>query len=1089
MKNFQIFKSGFCEKLKLLLIPIGLLIGGFTMHAWADAQFDNVYIYYSLDGGTTETGYSCNWSYGDFTNYAVVTSELKITQVYYRYRKYNGNVCGTQMVYWDGSNNCYYGYKTDGFVENCWEWGGNYVGSEQRNSSYNFSITTAEKPSGIYEFYYCWQMWGSLATSDGCAHNWYMPDNNINTKYTLHYTINPPAVDEFEVSEANHLSGSGTESDPYILPYDGTLSLSISGKQKHKDGNSSAQYYNTSVSNNWSTTATKSISNVTSYDKQSVTVKMRYRNGSTCYHNTSNNLVGTESTKTIWYKAATWNIVGDMNSWNTHTTPLIHSGGSSYSKSITFAANIDVAFKIIDNAGGKWYTYSTSSSTADLTYTANSGRTYNYNSDGSYGNTILKTAGAGSYTFTWDADGKNLTVTYPTSYTVTFGHGDHGSTVTASGSTSGSITSGKYVAKGEDVEFTETHATGYKLKGWYTAESGESAVGTMSSSDNVLNGIAANANVYAQYEGNDFTVRFNANYPSGAVNNGASMADQAFEYATSQNLTANAFACEGYTFTGWKKDNATSGDDVAAGSDGSTLTTTDGAIVNLYAQWSDDRTYYYKGASANGWSTASDWTRNAVPGAGDDVIALTPLQTPAGTTTVNSVRIATSGTYIPVGGVGIPANGSLTIPGGSALKVATSIANCTISENAPTSGTSTTSSTLNIGSGGALAWGTSGTPGDATVGFYTVSGGVPGSQDAINDYIGIPFISLSSDAYSNAWVFAVSGGAWTEISGATLSPWTGYNIIEKKEKGESAGGSYSLSGTLVANNATVSGGATAGTETLYANSWVAPIKISEMDFTGTATVYLFNPASFNQIISAGDPLGNYTAFPKNASGGAYIPSMKSFSVVSSTVSINYMNAVYGEVSGAFSAPRRERGYDYRQAIWDTQDSLFVNVTCASGWGDELKMFIHEDFSQEYENGWDGPKMEGMWEAPKLYALNNEGEMAVACVPDVDNTVIGFHAGTAANEYTMTLKYSGEDELYLRDTKTGVETLLTAETKYEFTSEPNDSDMRFVIRKAQKTTTGIDESKVNANVQKFMHNGTLYIVRDGKIFSVEGTLVK
>jgi len=41
MKKFKLFKSGFCEKLKLLLIPIGLLIGSFTMPAWGTEWYSH----------------------------------------------------------------------------------------------------------------------------------------------------------------------------------------------------------------------------------------------------------------------------------------------------------------------------------------------------------------------------------------------------------------------------------------------------------------------------------------------------------------------------------------------------------------------------------------------------------------------------------------------------------------------------------------------------------------------------------------------------------------------------------------------------------------------------------------------------------------------------------------------------------------------------------------------------------------------------------------------------------------------------------------------------------------------------------------
>ena len=79
-----------------------------------------------------------------------------------------------------------------------------------------------------------------------------------------------------------------------------------------------------------------------------------------------------------------------------------------------------------------------------------------------------------------------------------------------------------------------------------------------------------------------YTVRFNKN------NDGASgtMSDQAFTYNTAQNLTANAFTRIGYTFSGWNTKADGSGTSYTDGQSVSNLTTnTNGAIVNLYAQW------------------------------------------------------------------------------------------------------------------------------------------------------------------------------------------------------------------------------------------------------------------------------------------------------------------------------------------------------------------------------------------------------------------------------------------------------------------------------------------------------------------------
>jgi len=75
-----------------------------------------------------------------------------------------------------------------------------------------------------------------------------------------------------------------------------------------------------------------------------------------------------------------------------------------------------------------------------------------------------------------------------------------------------------------------------------------------------------------------YTVKFNANGGTG------SMANQSFTYGTAKALTANVFTRTGYVFQGW----ATSASGGKVYNDKQSvkdLTTTSGAVVNLYAVW------------------------------------------------------------------------------------------------------------------------------------------------------------------------------------------------------------------------------------------------------------------------------------------------------------------------------------------------------------------------------------------------------------------------------------------------------------------------------------------------------------------------
>ena len=187
---------------------------------------------------------------------------------------------------------------------------------------------------------------------------------------------------------------------------------------------------------------------------------------------------------------------------NTNNFDLVEGSSNNWSVSRTLNARTTYTFKIVSNSA--WYG---KNSTA---LTRASASASSLSTSGA--NMTITTDVAGSYTFTFNSGSKNLSVTYPEAYTVTFGYGTGGGEVTASAtSAGGAITSGAWVAAGDNVTFTQTpSSSGYTFAGWYDAESGGSAVPTMGVSDNVLNSIGGNANVYAHYTPNNYRVTFNA---------------------------------------------------------------------------------------------------------------------------------------------------------------------------------------------------------------------------------------------------------------------------------------------------------------------------------------------------------------------------------------------------------------------------------------------------------------------------------------------------------------------------------------------------------------------------------------------------
>jgi uncharacterized repeat protein (TIGR02543 family) len=127
-------------------------------------------------------------------------------------------------------------------------------------------------------------------------------------------------------------------------------------------------------------------------------------------------------------------------------------------------------------------------------------------------------------------------------------------------------------------------APGYTFQGWATTPQGEKVYDDGSTVINLATEQGAVVNLYAIWKANRYTVRFNANAPTGRTATGT-MGEELFECNKEQNLTANAFFVEHYTFIGW----ATSPEGDVIYTDGQRvkdLVLLDGAVVELYAKWS-----------------------------------------------------------------------------------------------------------------------------------------------------------------------------------------------------------------------------------------------------------------------------------------------------------------------------------------------------------------------------------------------------------------------------------------------------------------------------------------------------------------------
>ena len=151
--------------------------------------------------------------------------------------------------------------------------------------------------------------------------------------------------------------------------------------------------------------------------------------------------------------------------------------------------------------------------------------------------------------------------------------------------------------------------TGYTFSSWNTeATPSETTPGTSYTDEQTVSNLretAGDVNLYAQWTANTYKVKFDKNATSAT----GTMSDQDFTYDVKQNLTTNAFTRTGYIFSGWNTvatpTQQQPGTPYADGAEVENLSTTQGAEVTLYAQWTPI-TYKVKFNTNSGTGTMGD---------------------------------------------------------------------------------------------------------------------------------------------------------------------------------------------------------------------------------------------------------------------------------------------------------------------------------------------------------------------------------------------------------------------------------------------------------------------------------------------------
>lgn len=144
--------------------------------------------------------------------------------------------------------------------------------------------------------------------------------------------------------------------------------------------------------------------------------------------------------------------------------------------------------------------------------------------------------------------------------------------------------------------------TGYTFAGWTTNADGS---GDSYSNGQQVENLATGGTVtlYAKWTANTYTISYNGN-----DHTGGSTASSSHTYDTAKALTANGFTRTGYSFAGWNTNANGSGTSYADKASVKNLSSTNGATVTLYAQWTP-HTYKVNFDSNGGYDVRNNKSR------------------------------------------------------------------------------------------------------------------------------------------------------------------------------------------------------------------------------------------------------------------------------------------------------------------------------------------------------------------------------------------------------------------------------------------------------------------------------------------------
>ena len=413
-------------------------------------------------------------------------------------------------------------------------------------------------------------------------------------------------------SNSSTINAAGTTSTYVDAVYTGEVTLSASAKTGYSFvGWFDAASGGSSVSSPYNApNSTKSV--YARFKANSYTISYNANGGtgttssSTHYYGVAKTLTSNGFTKDN-YEFAGWTTNADGTGTSYTNGQSVTSLSSTQGATITLYAQWKQVLTLDDNGGssdGSVTVYWNRSDISDFSEAVRTGYTCTGYYDGSGNKFIAEETGALVYSsaissYISDAGKWVNTGAAPSlsahweanTYTVTLN--DHDATIHGTSSTTATYGSAM-------PAITMPSKTGYTFGGYYTGENGTGTQYYTANGASARNwNIASNTTLHAYWIGITYDIAFNANEGSGSIDN------QEHTYGSSLALTSNTteITRSGYYFLGWNTNADGSGTDFYNGKTVSNLTTINGSIVTLYAQWAKTYTLYFVQAKC-------DWTNH-----------------------------------------------------------------------------------------------------------------------------------------------------------------------------------------------------------------------------------------------------------------------------------------------------------------------------------------------------------------------------------------------------------------------------------------------------------------------------------------------